>query len=101
MQEKILPTQSETIENVGEKCTACTVCANVCPTKAITMEHNEQGFLYPKIDESKCIHCGLCAKKCHALTREKNTKESCEVFFMQWASFIKNPHYVFRASGKG
>lgn len=86
--EKLQPTQDKetkkekrTIAVVGDKCTACTVCANVCPSKAITLRPNEQGFLYPAIDESKCNHCGVCAVKCHALTRERNTKETCEVFY--------------------
>ncbi|MBQ3020234.1 MAG: polysaccharide pyruvyl transferase family protein [Clostridia bacterium] len=81
IQEKTLQFPKDTVSIVGNKCTACTVCANVCPTKAIIMEPNEYGFLYPKIDESKCTRCGLCTKKCHALTREKNTKETCEVFY--------------------
>lgn len=71
----------ETVSRVKDACTACTVCREICPAKAITMEYNEQGFLYPKVDEEKCTRCGLCVKKCHALSREKNTKETCDVFY--------------------
>ena len=28
------------------------------------MEDDELGFLYPEIDEVKCIKCGLCKKVC-------------------------------------
>lgn len=31
---------------------------------AITMQSNEQGFLYPVIDETKCINCGKCSRVC-------------------------------------
>ena len=52
--------------NISEKgqCCGCTACANVCAHNAITMEPDTFGFLYPKVDESKCIDCGSCEKVC-------------------------------------
>lgn len=46
------------------QCCGCTACANVCAHGAITMEPDALGFLYPKVDESKCVDCGLCDKVC-------------------------------------
>ncbi len=46
------------------KCCACTACKNICPKQAIEMFPDEKGFLYPKINENKCIKCGLCEKVC-------------------------------------
>ena len=43
-----------------EKCTGCTLCANICPMKAISGEKKEPH----EIDESKCIRCGLCVDSC-------------------------------------
>jgi ferredoxin len=45
-------------------CCGCSACMEVCPVAAITMEPDEEGFLYPKIDDSKCIHCGKCDRVC-------------------------------------
>lgn len=45
-------------------CCGCTACASICNHDAITMEPDEFGFLYPKVDESKCVECGLCEKVC-------------------------------------
>ena len=45
-------------------CCGCTACASVCNHEAITMEPDALGFLYPKVDESKCVECGLCEKVC-------------------------------------
>lgn len=45
-------------------CCGCTACANVCVHDAITMEPDTLGFLYPKVDVSKCVNCGLCDKVC-------------------------------------
>lgn len=45
-------------------CCGCTACASICAHDAITMEPDALGFLYPKVDESKCVECGLCEKVC-------------------------------------
>lgn len=45
-------------------CCGCTACMEACPVGAITMETDEEGFLYPKIDEGKCIRCGKCDRVC-------------------------------------
>ncbi|MBO5797160.1 MAG: 4Fe-4S binding protein, partial [Clostridia bacterium] len=47
-----------------EDCCACGACLNSCPRQAITMQKDERGFLYPKIDGDKCIGCGLCREVC-------------------------------------
>lgn len=45
-------------------CCGCTACMNVCPKAAIEMKEDFEGFLYPELDQTKCINCGLCAKVC-------------------------------------
>lgn len=45
-------------------CCGCRTCEHVCPQSAITMEDDGRGFLYPRIDQEKCVDCGLCLKKC-------------------------------------
>ena len=45
-------------------CCGCTACASICNHDAISMEPDVLGFLYPKVDESKCTNCGLCEKVC-------------------------------------
>ena len=47
-----------------EECCGCSACKNVCPKHAISMEPDALGFLYPKVDASKCVDCGLCEKVC-------------------------------------
>ena len=54
-----------------EDCCGCTACMSVCPRKCITMVQDNEGFLYPFIDNAKCIDCHLCEKKCPVLGREK------------------------------
>ena len=48
----------------NDRCTGCMACKYVCPKSAITMQENAEGFLYPHVDKSLCIECGLCEKCC-------------------------------------
>ena len=45
-----------------EGCTACGLCAVVCPTRALAMERGEQAALH--IDPAACTGCNLCALHC-------------------------------------
>ncbi len=47
-----------------DTCYGCTACEQACPVHAITMRENEEGFLYPQVDEEKCIDCNLCHRIC-------------------------------------
>lgn len=47
-----------------EDCCGCYACYNICPKECITMESDNEGFWYPKIDKNKCIDCNLCEKVC-------------------------------------
>lgn len=40
------------------------------------MEEDENGFDYPKIDESKCTECGKCLKVCSFEKKEQSRKET-------------------------
>lgn len=46
------------------ECCGCNACIQRCPKKCITMHEDEEGFLYPIVDQSICIDCGLCEKVC-------------------------------------
>ncbi len=55
-----------------DKCYGCAACTYICPTNAIEMQYNEEGFLYPIVDEEKCISCSKCIEKC-IVYNETNT----------------------------
>lgn len=62
--------QDKCINIISDKdCCGCRACENICPKKAITMIENKEGFLYPQIDKSKCINCGLCKKVCPLINK--------------------------------
>ena len=45
-------------------CCGCTACESICSHKAIKMDADGLGFLYPNIDDKLCVDCGLCQKVC-------------------------------------
>lgn len=45
-------------------CCGCGACVQKCPTKCITMQMDNEGFYYPKVDTNLCINCNSCNKVC-------------------------------------
>lgn len=70
----------EKVKKINNQCSGCGCCEKCCPAKAIIMK-NEKGFLYPFIDETKCIKCGKCLKVCPFTKKQfiDNAKEPIEV----------------------
>ena len=62
-----------------DECCGCTACYASCSSKAIFMQPNEEGFLYPHIDENKCVRCGKCLKVCKEIRfhQEPQTIYAC------------------------
>lgn len=52
------------------ECCGCTACYNACPKSAIEMKPDKEGFLYPSIDNEKCIDCGVCERVCPINNKE-------------------------------
>lgn len=61
----------------GDKftCYGCCACKDACPTAAITMERDSEGFYQPIIKNELCINCGKCKRVC-----PYNTKPRTEGF---------------------
>lgn len=61
-----------------EQCCGCKACGDICPKQAISFVTDIEGFWYPKVDESKCINCGLCEKVCPILNIDQLKKNDYE-----------------------
>lgn len=46
------------------ECCGCSACYAICPKGAISMQPDEEGFLYPVVDKEKCVKCNACIKVC-------------------------------------
>lgn len=51
-------------------CCGCWSCANICPKHCIEMVDDEEGFRYPKVDQTLCVDCGLCKKACPVINAD-------------------------------
>lgn len=79
------------------ECFGCEVCQQICSKQAITMLEDKEGFRYPVIDGTLCIHCNLCRKACpFALMPEKH-RDNKRVF----GGYINNPATRFESTSGG
>ena len=51
------------------QCCGCSACAQRCPKQCISMQMDNEGFLYPQVDSSKCVDCHLCEKVCPVINQ--------------------------------
>ena len=85
------------ISNVKNSCVGCRSCEQVCPKRAITMKEQEDGFLYPYIDEERCIECALCVKHCPTQMKKNNSIMPISVFAFR----NKNDAQVLQSASGG
>ena len=52
----------------NETCTACGVCAELCPVEAVSLKPCAESESWvgtiARVDESLCLGCGLCVRRC-------------------------------------
>lgn len=53
-------------------CFGCSACRAICPTNAIQMTKDEEGFFYPEINTEKCVNCEQCVRVCPMKNRCEN-----------------------------
>lgn len=86
--------KTEGLFSEKKKCCGCGVCVSVCPKNAICLVEDENGFLYPEINEKKCISCQKCKNYCSFQEHVKNisNKET-------YVAVSKNTNILESASG--
>ena len=72
------------INDLKENCTGCGACSLACPCKCITLSPDTEDFMFPTIDENKCIGCGKCIEKCHIKHDFESNKCFTPVGFCAW-----------------
>lgn len=70
--------------NSLRSCTSCGICASVCSTNAIILEHDSEGFYRPVINDAKCVECGLCKKSCYKYDSELELADTAIACYAAW-----------------
>lgn len=47
-----------------KRCCGCSACVEKCPKQCVSLCEDKEGFLYPIVDKSICVDCGICEKVC-------------------------------------
>lgn len=77
-------------------CNGCHACYNICPVSSLSMEIDDEGFLYPKINKETCINCNLCNKVC-PLTKDREVKSKK----IAYACYNKDENIRMKSSSGG
>ena len=67
-------------------CTGCEMCEQICNHGAITMMSDEEGFLRPVIDQTKCVKCGLCQRWCPVNTPLTTKAQKALAIYSGWSN---------------
>ena len=78
-----------------KNCTGCAACYSACPVRCITMEVDEEGFLYP-VANNTCIHCGMCESICPTFHEKQNNK-----YIQKAIAALSNDYHVWHRSASG
>lgn len=75
-----------------KNCCGCHACFNACPTDAIVMQEDSEGFLYPHVIQEKCINCGLCERVCPELSPQPIADVETKVYASYRSNMDKRLH---------
>lgn len=78
-------------------CCGCSACESICPMNCIYMVSDEEGFLYPQVDNDKCTNCKLCESVCPILNRGKEESVKQDGYIVQ----IKNEETCMQSTSGG
>lgn len=69
-------------KNELDICCGCGACTQICSQTAITMQFDEEGFEYPRIDQEKCVDCNSCIEVCPVIKKQppKDAKSALVAF---------------------
>lgn len=78
-------------------CYGCRACEKICSHSAIAFSPDSEGFLYPSLDSSRCVECGLCLKVCPYDNNFTEDKKPIKVYAAQY----KNENALNNSSSGG
>lgn len=84
-----------------QDCCGCTACASICPRHCITMQEDQEGFLYPVTNIDACTNCNACNKVCPVIKVEGHKHLSYVPATKAYASAVKDDAILLDSSSGG
>lgn len=96
LEEKKCEMNTYLVKNEKSQCCGCSMCAFACPTNAIKMEFDAEGFAFPVVNKELCINCKKCSSVCPMDVAEKFTQEPAA-----YAAYSKDRNIINNSSSGG
>ena len=84
-----------------KKCFGCYACKNACLKNCISMQEDEEGFRYPKVDYEKCVYCGNCISSCPSVNYTVNKNEATGVVPKAYSTYALDEEICMQSSSGG
>lgn len=68
-----------------KECTGCMACVDSCTKGALVFSVADDGHIYPKLDQSLCVNCGLCEKSCPVISKATYTESPIAEAYAAWS----------------
>ena len=62
------------------QCCGCEACYNACNNDAVSMELDDEGFFYPKVNERLCTKCGRCISVCPIIKKKDEIHQNITAY---------------------
>jgi coenzyme F420-reducing hydrogenase beta subunit len=90
-----------TINDIGiNNCTSCGACAVICPTNAIDIKIDSDGFYRPFINDN-CIECGKCKTVCYKYADFNSKDELFRNDLVIYSGQHKDKNILMKSSSGG
>mgnify|MGYP003289705840 CR=1 FL=1 len=91
--------QSNNVNKLNkENCCGCGICMHICPTGAISMCSDKEGFIYPVVKAELCINCGKCINQCTTVSNKGSHPSNLEEAYY---AYNKNEDELREAASGG
>lgn len=87
--------------NRKEDCCGCSACSDICSHKAIKMFPDKEGFLYPNVDKTLCVNCGLCNSVCPIENSEEINRRNAEFKPIVFGAYHRNDEIRLSSTSGG
>lgn len=82
-------------------CCGCAACDNICPQNCITMIEDDEGFLYPTVNQQRCVNCNLCVHTCPMIEAQKIKQPAETEKRMAYAAYARDKNLRLQSSSGG